>query len=321
MASELLEGNWEVERVVHDFHDGTVMVRWIDYNHLQDTREPTQHVYPKRKLGDFHRSLIIDQIDVEQLLNIFRTDIARQLASRKIAERTPVYKKKVLIEEFRLTQLSLPLLRYLSRLVGVALKQEGTTWWLKLGGKLEKIGEALLFHTNGQGNGALRVKCGQASYEDMLCVWDLEIFVTETSSFGGRRGGYIYSTLGFNGRSGEPLLPKIPDGWDKNKKGVWEHDADKDERLTKLEISAIMGYVRTALQQRWTVEPVRHRLRDEAKWHLLPPSKWALPQALANPTKPAPKRKAPTPAAPAPPPKRVVLGREERASAGRVPRE
>ena len=44
MARELLEGNWEVERVVHDFHDGTVMVRWIDYNHLQDTREPTQHI-------------------------------------------------------------------------------------------------------------------------------------------------------------------------------------------------------------------------------------------------------------------------------------
>ena len=76
----------------------------------------------------------------------------------------------------------------------------------------------------------------------MLCVWDLEIFVTETSSC--RRGGYIYSTLGFNGRSGEPLLPKIPDGLEKNQKGVWEHDADKDEGLTKLEISAIMGYVR-----------------------------------------------------------------------------
>ena len=66
----LVPGSWEMQAVVFDFGDGTFLVRWNNHTHVQDTREPLEHIFPKAKVTYFRKSLIVDGVDVAQILYI-----------------------------------------------------------------------------------------------------------------------------------------------------------------------------------------------------------------------------------------------------------
>ena len=319
MDPTVLDGDYKIHSIVHDFGDGTFLVRWVKYTHVHDTREPKKHI-PAARITYFRKSLMVSGINVRQALFYLRNSLALQLTSRKISEREAVYKKVVQVEELGISQVAIALLRYLEKDLG--LKMEKEDGWLRLPiYDLDKVGEVahMQIARPGQGNGGLRISCGQASYEEMQLVWRLVLSVKEESATGGGSFKYEYSTVVFNGRSGAPRWPKIPDGIKKVKdpknpeKMIKVYDKQLDERLAPAEAEAIVAHAKASLAQPWVVQPARHRLRDEGRWHLLPAGKWQLPQPLANPSARPPKRTRETAAKEPPPAKKQWPGRAERA--------
>jgi len=275
----ILEGQYEVEKVVWDFCDGTYLVRWKGYTHTGDTREPEAHI-PSGKLVAYRKSLVVDGIDVQHPVYLVLESLARQLTSPKKVERDPVYQKVLEIEGLTNQQLAMATLKYLSKLLGIKLTKEGNTTAL-LAADLDKIAELALLHASRpeQGHGALRTKCGGASYECMLLVWSLRIEYVDGATFGGKHFKVIMSTVGFNGKTGEPRWPAIPDGTDVHGKN---YDPAKDERLSRLEQEAIVAHAKAELRQPWATHVARHPLR-KAGWHALPVGTWALKLAVAMP--------------------------------------
>ena len=44
MDPTVLDGDYSIKEIVWDFGDGTFLVRWNDYTHVHDTREPKEHI-------------------------------------------------------------------------------------------------------------------------------------------------------------------------------------------------------------------------------------------------------------------------------------
>jgi hypothetical protein len=321
MGPTELGGDYSIHKIVWDFGDDTFLVRWNDYTHVHDTREPREHV-PEKFVTSYRRSLMVDSINVRQPLHYLLQSFALQLTSRKILERDPVYLKTVPVPELSITQVGIAVLKYLSKFLGLKMEKDGNEWTLQVA-NLDKVGELLQLQVRGVGNGALRINCGQGSYEDMMMVWFVELKVKESSSLGGSFK-YSYSSVAFNGRSGEPRWPIIPDGWEDVSKDPakekWVYKAEDDMRLSDGEAEALVSHAKASLAQPWVINAVTNRLREEGRWHQLPAGKWALAQALANPTIRARKKRA---IEPPPEPKRKAKkqewrGRDERAKRGRV---
>ena len=75
---------------------------------------------------------------------------------------------------------------------------------------------------------------------------------------------FKYTTVVFNGRTGEPRFPAGPKG----------------EGLIKEEREAVVAYAKRLLKQKWSAAPIPSHLRRKG-WHLLPATVWKLATAVA----------------------------------------
>ena len=75
---------------------------------------------------------------------------------------------------------------------------------------------------------------------------------------------FTYSSVVFNGKTGEPRFPAAPkgEGW----------CAESREN--------IVAYAKRLLKQRWSAEPVSNHLQRKG-WHLLPAGSWVLARNVA----------------------------------------
>lgn len=255
------------------------LVRWRGFDHAGDTWEPEEHVKPLTKIVKF---LEQPPAHVDMMLPqwLFLDALARQLTSKRIQDRGPLYKHELAVDGLVLPEVALRLLDILRRKVEPPLKLERsadgrrTTLYVD---QLEHISKVVALHISRPtaGAGALRIRCGSTSHEDMLMVippLEIEyispINVQSLPALGGRKFLVRLTTVAFNGKTGSPVWPKIL------------HAAD---RYSLAEQRNIVAHAKAELAQRWSPAPVSHGLLAKG-WHKLPPEVFALRFAHAMPS-------------------------------------
>ena len=276
------EDVYQVERII--WGGGTKAaptrcVRWEGYGHRGDTWEPRARVAGTDALGRFEE---LPQSTLQALFYT-RDSLYRVLSSNVIAERDPVNEKKVLIDGVREEEQGRALLDHLADEAGIELEHVDGGVCLDTNGDLDKISLVVAGHSTRPWNmaGALRVKCGAASYNDMIGISALRLYlycptdVNITYNFSGFRLEAEVTTVVFNGLTGAPRFPKMP------MPTKLDPDA-KEERYEVAERANIVAHFKGELAQRYSALAIPHPLRA-AGWHLLPKGTHWLPVAVAIP--------------------------------------
>ena len=123
-------------------------------------------------------------------------------------------------------------LKYFASLPSPALKLEhdGADTTLVVG-QLDDLSEICAFQSprseeRAIGSGNLRISCGEPTYEDMMMVFELSMRLHEppeqhgVPTHAGRYFELEISTVVFNGLTGYPSWPMMPDGTDKDGNGA-----------------------------------------------------------------------------------------------------
>ena len=147
--------------------------------------------------------------------------------------------------------------------------------------QLDAISKVAVLHSVRPANAGplLRIKCGAASYTDMIGITALSIalYTPPSADYSYNFGGYkleaTITTVVRNGLTGEGVWPKMP-------MPTQEHPDAVDERYTLAERSAITEHFKAELAQPWSTCAIAHPLRA-AGWCQLPPGKGRLPMAVA----------------------------------------
>ena len=253
------------------------LVRWKDFGHHGDTWEPEEHVFPKAKITNFLASA-----HEELPLRWYIMDaIAQQLTSRKIDERGPRHMFELPVEKLSYPGLAAKALEVIRIQAGPGLQygkdipdkhKDPTSLQLALW-QPDQISKLVALHISRphMGLGALRIKCGSASYTDMMLVAPPLILSArlpreknELPTLAGCPFIIKMTTVVFNGLSGMPDFPAI---------------RDASESYTFEERCNLVEMAREELAQPWSVKPVPHPLLKKG-WHNLPSHKWALKKSL-----------------------------------------
>jgi hypothetical protein len=221
---------------------------------------------------------------VQHGAHLLRETVARQLTSRVIKERGPRYKHTMLVEGLRISEVAHGVLKHLAGECGQKLQ--------RFTGKSSKCTSLQVQQLDGcsafcglhivrpkHGAGCLRIKCGSASYEDMLMGVEAEATYIEPPVCDGSFSGYKFevtiTTVCFNGMSGCPRWPAAPYPTD-------EAPDVEDERYSTAEQGAIVLHAKNELEQKWSTAFVSHNLIKKG-WTKLPAEKWQLAGAVVNP--------------------------------------
>jgi hypothetical protein len=125
----------------------------------------------------------------------------------------------VLVEGLRTSEVAHGVLKYLASECGVKLQRytsKSSKCTSLLVQQLDACSAFFGLHIvrPKHGVGCLRIKCGSASYEDMLMGVEAEASYTEPAVFDGSFSGYKFevtiTTVCFNGKSGCPRWPAAP---------------------------------------------------------------------------------------------------------------
>ena len=305
ISRPILDGEYKVDRVLamRQAQGGReFLVRWKGYSHYGDTWEPEEHVQPRVKVVSFLAQRGVT-VDLAYPVWLVRDTIARQCTSAKISDRGAVWRRRVPIPALAIPEVGLGVINHLRRLFSppVQLERDGGDTFVTFSG-LDQLSEVVAFHVprpeeRAIGAGNLRIRTGSATYEDLMSVFELTLRYHEPAerngapAMGGRYFEIELSTVVFEGKSGQPFWPAMPDGWelDQNGKKV-EYNEDEDLRLDDEERDLIVTHAKETLRQRWARTPISHALLKKG-WHNLPAGVWKLPQRIANPVKPRPKPK------------------------------
>ena len=330
ISRSILEGEYEIDRILgmRAAHGGReFLVRWVGYTHYGDTWEPEDHIKPRSKVVSFLSRPGVT-VDLEYPVWLVRDAVARQCTAAKISDRGAVWRRRVPVPGLAIPEVGRAVLEHFRRLFSprVPLDRDGGDTSVTFD-QLDQLSEVVGFHIprpeeRAIGTGCLRIRTGAATYEDLMSVFELTLRYHEPAerngapAMGGRFFEIELSTVVFEGKSGQPHWPAMPDGWELDKDGNRvNYDQDEDLRLSDEEKSVIVTHAKEELRQRWAVTPITHGLLKKG-WHNLPRNVWSLPQRIANPVKPRPKPK-PQPRAIAK--QRVWRDRDERLQArGRV---
>lgn len=294
------QGTVEIDRLLAErpgLHGIEYLVRWKNYNHYGDTWEPHEHIYPPSKLTTFYSRPTI-QVSLTIPVWLLRDSIARQCSQRKISERGPVFRRTVPVDGLIVPEVGKAVIDHIRRLFSPPLPLDRSTAGVTklVISDLDNLSEIVGFHIarpehRAVGAGALRIKSGEHTYEDMMMVFELILTYKESEpkfeveSMGGRSFSYQISTVVFHGDTGLPDWPHMPNGKDKEGKVIGE-----DLRLLDEERQHIVTHAKQELRQRWAPMPIPHRLLTRC-WHLLPAEKWSLPQSKSNAREKKPKPK------------------------------
>lgn len=252
------------------------LIRWRGYSCTGDTWEPEEHVKPAGKIKKY-----LEQppalVDMKLPHWLFLDAVARQLTSQKSTDRGPRWKHEIILDSLVLPEVALQLLDILRKQVQPPLKleksQDGRTTTLYVD-QLEDVARVVALHISRpeNGTGALRIKCGKASYKDMLMVVPpLEISYTAPPDVqglpakGARKFLVRLTTVVFNGITGAARWPAV---------------AAPEDRYSLAEQRHIVAHAKAALAQEWAPARISHPL-FERKWHLLPPHQLELPPSAA----------------------------------------
>jgi len=188
--------------------------------------------------------------------------IAKQLTSRKVSDRSAVYKKEMVVPFLVDIEVAEALLARLRRTrqggALLPLTRRKTRVELQVD-QLADLGSIINLqeHSMGKvGTCNLRINSGATSYTDMVMVvppFNIGYRVRKQKGYELITFFYRYSTVVFNGKTGQPSFPAAPKG----------------EGWTKEERKAIVGYAKRLLKQRWSPTPINSHLRQKG-WHLLP---------------------------------------------------
>ena len=255
------------------------VVRWKDFSHRGDTWEPREDLVEQPALDVFEalpRTLL-------QSLFYFRSALYGLISSQVINERTPVNAKRIVIDAVRHEDHGRALMHYLAEETGIELTVGDDGLNLDCDGALDKISEVCALHTVKKENafGCLRIKCGAASYTDMIGISALDIYfhappVAEyTYSFSGYKLEALVTTCVVNGLTGTVRYPKMP------MPTTLDPDAE-EERYTQGERNDICQHFKAELLQQHSTLAIPHPLRA-AGWCALAKGNDTLPIAVSIP--------------------------------------
>ena len=223
--------------------------------------EPAEHAYPKTKLAKFDKGLPVS-VDLSWYVRKLRDTIVRQLSARKIRERGPRFRRRMPVHALAGPDVSAAVLKHIAAMLGLRIKHKGTQSWLELR-QLKEVSQLALIHAGRPhaGFGALRIKCGEDTYDDMMmAIPPLKLTATASGGF-----EMELTTVVFDGGYGTPDFPKVDDA---------------DELLDAGERNHVVEYARSELKQRWHGIP--HPLVQKG-WANLPKHVHSLSKAVAYP--------------------------------------
>ena len=184
--------------------------------------------------------------------------IAKQLTSRKVSDRSAVYQKEMVVPFLVDMEVAEALLARMRRTrqggALLPLTRRKTRVELQVD-QLADLGSIINLqeHSMGKvGTCNLRINSGATSYTDMVMVIPSFVIgyrVRKQKGYELITFFYRYSTVVFNGKTGEPTFPAAPKG-----KG-W----------TKEERKHIVGYAKRLLKQRWSPTPINSTMRHEKR--------------------------------------------------------
>ena len=233
---------------------------WEDFGPDGDTWEPFDHLGPhKKKVAALDR---VVEVPFDRHRFLLQELIAKQLTSRKVSDRSAVYQKEMVVPflvDIEVAEALLARMRR-TRQGGALLPLTRKKGRVELQvDQLADLGSIINLqeHSLGKvGTCNLRINSGATSYTDMVMVIPSFVIgyrVRKQKGYELITFFYRYSTVVFNGKTGEPRFPAAPKG-----KG-WTNEERK----------SIVGHAKRLLKQRWSPAPVDSHLRRKG-WHLLP---------------------------------------------------
>lgn len=261
-----LPDEYTVDRVLAEWHSSRgreLCVRWKGYNFLGDTWEPEEQVQPASKVQKFDAGIPLT-IDLQWAVSRFRRALMDRMTSPKISERGAVHHARLSVPALENPTIARALIQHTCGLTRPALRTEeepsgalSVEIWA-----LDHISDvvALHVHEKAVGYGNLRIKCGRASYEDMMMV------IPPLKLIAGASGGFTaeLDLITFHGKTGQPRWPKI---------------MKETEQHTTAERNAMVDHAKSILKQTWSTYPIQHHLKQHG-WHRLASHVWALPTAV-----------------------------------------
>lgn len=118
-----LPGEWKLERVLlrrASRYGAEYLGRWEGYSHFGDTWEPEDHVYPRRLITAFLKSMEVHP-SLEWGIWLVRDALVRQCTSNKILERGAVFRRRLRIDGLAAPGLGRAVLDYFASLTKPAL--------------------------------------------------------------------------------------------------------------------------------------------------------------------------------------------------------
>ena len=273
---EILEGDYKVGRVL-SVSNGLAWVRWVGYNFLGDTCEPIEHIEPRSKLTSFLKGKQVS-VDLSAPRAFLSKHLISMATSNKISERGPTFRKESSIERLAIAEIGMGVLN-LVKPPSVKLevvhtgsgKSTSITIW-----DMDSIADVVAIHLFKAevGHGALRIHCGNATFEDMMMfIPPLKLTVVDGASPAFK---CETTTMTFDGLYGTPRMPKI---------------FNEEDRYLQDEINKMTSQAKLTLEQLWRTTRLPHNLIAKG-WHRLPeghgvgydrlPANTAIPRAAAK---------------------------------------
>ena len=235
---------------------------WDAFSFRDDQWINEEDVKPRSKITKFYGLTATVSI-LDRPLWLLRDGLARRMLSKTVGERRPVWEHSVEFPGISLVEIARPPLEWLRR-----PRSGKPAQIVDLGGgdfeltipQLAHIAEAVALQAvrPEAGVGNLRIKCGGASYEDMLMLTGLKLKWN-----GSMLTGEI-TTVVFHGKTGTPTWPS----------------ANSKYKYTLAERNLIVLHAKKILVQEWSPAPIHTHLRRKG-WHALPKGAWQLPDAVA----------------------------------------
>lgn len=272
---------------IKDKYGERAWVRWVGYNFLGDTLEPFSHVFPALKLTSFLKSKSVT-VDLKEPRARLAKHIIKALTSNKISERGPTFRKESTIDALSIKEVGIGILKMVKpAAVKLMVDSTGSTTDTSLElWDLDQIADLVAIHVYKPefGHGALRIHCGNATFEDMMMVIPpLKLTVHEGASVTFK---VELTTMTFNGLYGTPKFPKI---------------IKHEDNYSTAERGAMVEQAKMTLEQLWRTSRLPHNLINKG-WHRLPagvgvgkdrlPANTAIPRAAVKRAAAAEARKA-----------------------------
>ena len=235
---------------------------WDDFSFRDDQWVDEEDVKPRSKITKFY-GLTASISILDRPLSLLRDGLARRMLSKVVGERRPVWEHRIEFPGLSLVEVVRPLLEWLRRprsgKPAQIIDLDGGKFELTIP-QLTHIAEAVALQAvrPEAGVGNLRIKCGGASYEDMLMLTGLKLKWN-----GSMLTGEI-TTVVFHGKTGTPTWPS----------------ANSKDKYTLAVRNLIVLHAKKILVQEWSPAPIHTHLGRKG-WHALPKGAWQLPDAVA----------------------------------------